>query len=146
MAQQTLARTDTRELVLRGLVGLALLVDAGVHVWLAPDAQLAAPGGIGGGWMFRLQALAAVLAAAYLLWRGSRLAYAVAAVVLLSVFAAVLLYTYVDVPAIGPIPPMYDPFWTPPKVISTVVEGIGAVLAVTGWWVTGRSVTPARHG
>ena len=87
-----------------------------------------------------------LLAAAYLLWRGSRLAYAVAAVVLLSVFAAVLLYTYVDVPAIGPIPPMYDPFWTPPKVISTVVEGIGAVLAVTGWWVTGRSVTPARHG
>jgi hypothetical protein len=70
----------------------------------------------------------------------------VAAVVLLSVFAAVFLYTYVDVPAVGPIPPMYDPFWSSSKIVSTVVEGIGGVLAMVGWWRVSRPVRAARPG
>ncbi|WP_109474252.1 hypothetical protein [Ornithinimicrobium cavernae] len=137
------------ERVLRVLVALALLTDAVVHLRLAPQMQLAAPGGIGGAWMFRLQAIAALVAAGYLLWRGSRLAYLIAAVVLVSVFAAVLVYSFVDVPAIGPVPAMYDPFWYPEKTLSTVVEGLGAVLAVLGWWGSGRSVAaepPVRAG
>lgn len=136
----------TMERVLRWLVAAALVVDAVIHLQQASAMQLAAPGGIGGGTLFRVQAVVALLAAGYLLWRGSRLAYAVAAVVLLSVCAAVVTYTYVDLPAIGPIPPMYDPFWTRPKVISALVEGVGALLAVIGFWWTSRSVSPARHG
>ena len=134
------------ERVIRGLVVLALVVDTVIHLRLAPQMELAAPGGIGGGWIFRLQAIAALLVAAFLLLRGSRWAYLIAAIVLVSVFGAVLTYAFVDLPAIGPIPPMYDPLWYPEKTLSAVVEGLGAALAVLGWWVSGQSpaVEPAR--
>lgn len=143
------------ERVIRGLVVLALLVDAGVHLWLAPQMQVAAPGGVGGGWLFRAQAVLAVAAAVYLLLRPSRLAYLLAGAVALSAFVPVLLYTYVDVPALGPIPSMHDPFWTGPKVLSAVAEGLGVLLAGAGaWLVAARSrdvrradlVTDARPG
>ncbi|WP_238146590.1 hypothetical protein [Ornithinimicrobium murale] len=134
------------ERVVRGLVVLALVLDAVVHLSLASQMQLAAPGGIGGGWLFRIQAVAALAAAAYLLLRSSRTAYLVAGAVALSAFVPVLLYTYVNVPALGPIPSMYDPFWTTPKAISAVAEGLGAVLAGIGVWLTSRPVRGARHG
>nr|WP_281496850.1 hypothetical protein [Ornithinimicrobium sp. F0845] len=108
--------------------------------------QLAAPGGIGGGWLFRIQAVVALLAAVYLLWKGSRLAYLVAAVVLISVFGAVMTYAFVDLPAIGPIPPMYDPLWYPEKTLSAVVEGAGALLALVGLWLTSRQVRDVPRG
>lgn len=127
------------ERVVRGLVALALVVDAVVHLSLASQMQLAAPGGIGGGWLFRIQAVLALAAAAYLLLRPSRTAYLVAGLVALSAFVPVLLYTYVNVPSIGPIPSMYDPFWTTPKVVSALAEGAGAVLAGVGWWLSGQS-------
>lgn len=125
----------------RGLVVLALVVDAVIHLSLAPQMQLAAPGGIGGGWLFRLQAVVALLAAASLLLRPSPVAYLLAGAVALSAFVPVLLYTYVDVPAIGPIPSMYDPFWTTPKLVSAVAEGLGATLAGVGLWLTSRPAT-----
>lgn len=120
------------EPVVRILVVAALAVDAAVHLRLAPNAELASPGGIGGGWLFRAQAVAAILAALFLLARGSRLAYLVAGLVALSAFTAVLLYSVVNVPAIGPIPSMYDPQWYPEKTVSAVAEGVGVVLAVVG--------------
>lgn len=131
------------ERIVRGLVVLALVVDAVIHLRLAPAMQLAAPGGIGGGWLFRIQAFVALVAAAYLLWRGSRVAYLVAAVVLVSVLGAVLTYAFVDLPALGPIPPMYDPLWYPEKTLSVVVEGAGAALALLGLWLTSRPVRDA---
>jgi len=134
------------ERVVRGLVVLALVVDAVIHLRLAPQMQLAAPGGIGGGWLFRIQAVVALLAAVFLLWKGSRLAYLVAAVVLVSVFGAVMTYAFVDLPAIGPIPPMYDPQWYPEKTLSAVVEGLGAVLALAGLWLTSRQVRDVPRG
>ncbi len=133
------------ERVVRGLVVLALLVDAVVHLRLAPQMQLAAPGGIGGGWLFRIQAVVALLVALYVLLRPSRGAYLVAGLAALSAFVPVLLYTYVNVPAIGPIPSMYDPFWTTPKVISAVAEGLGVLLAGIGVWLT-SGVRDARPG
>lgn len=133
----------TAELAVRiGLV-VALVIDAVVHIRLASNYQLAAPGGIGGGTLFRLQAAAAVAAAIYLLIRGSRVAYAVAGLVALSAFVAVVLYRYVDVPAIGPIPPMYEPFWYFEKSLSAIAEGIGVLLAGCGILLTSRRPKPA---
>lgn len=136
-------RTVT-ERVVRVLVALALVIDAVVHLRLASQMQLAAPGGIGGGWLFRIQAVLALVAALHLLLRPSRGAYLLAGAVALSAFVPVLLYTYVNVPAIGPIPSMYDPFWTTPKVVSAVAEGLGAVLAGVGVWLSSgvRDVRP----
>lgn len=143
MATSSRAETRTRsgiwrELVLRLLVVAALAVDAVVHLQLAPAIQLAAPGGIGGGTLFQLQAGAAIVAGLWLLLRGSRWAYLFSALVLASVFAAVMLYSYVDVPPIGPIPRMYDPLWGTTKIVSTVVEALGALLALAGASVTRR--------
>jgi hypothetical protein len=119
-------------MTLRVLTALALFIDAGVHILLAPGYQAANPGGIGQGNLFLLESAAAVLVAVYVLVRGSKLAYAMALAVALSAFAAVVLYRYVDIPAFGPFPAMYEPVWFFEKTLSAVAEGIGAVLAAIG--------------
>lgn len=122
------------DILLRLLVAAALVIDAVVHFDLASGYQLGAPGGIGEGTLFRLEAAAALLVALYVLVRGSRPAYAAAVVVAGSAFIAVLLYRYVDIPAIGPLPSMYEPVWFFEKSLSAVAEGLGAVLAGVGYF------------
>ena len=119
-------------LALRILTAVALFIDAGVHIYLAPGYQAANPGGIGQGNLFLLESAAAVLVGLYVLIRGSRLSYAMALAVALSAFAAVMLYRYIDIPAIGPMPAMYEPVWFFEKSLSAVAEGAGAVLAAIG--------------
>lgn len=125
-------------LVLRIAIAVCLVVDAVVHLQLAGNYDRAASGGIGAGNLFRIEAAAAILVALYVLLSGSRWSYGAAAVVALSAFVAVVLYRYVDVPAIGPIPSMYEPIWFPQKTLTAVAEGLGGVLAVYGLAVLGR--------
>ena len=119
------------ELVLRLAVLAALALDAVVHLRLADDYQLGYPQGVGGGTLFRLAAGTALVVAVALL-TGRRLAYLAAAAVLGGACAAAVLYTYVDVPAIGPLPSLYEPVWYRDKVLSAAVEGVGALLALVG--------------
>jgi hypothetical protein len=122
-------------LVLHGIglvVAVGLAVDAVVHLRLAPDYQLAAPGGIGQGNLFRIAAGAAVLTALWLLVRPSRLSFAAAFLVAGGALGAVLLYRYVDVPALGPVPSMYEPLWFPEKTFSAVAEAVAAGAALVG--------------
>ena len=126
------------EIILRSVVVIALIVDAVVHFRLAENMQLAAPDGIGGGTLFRAQAIAAVLAAVLLGITGVRVAYLLAAAAALSAFVPVMLYSFIEVPAIGPIPSMYDPSWYPLKTLSAVAEGLGVALAVLGATLTPR--------
>jgi hypothetical protein len=123
--------------VLRALVALGLVVDAVVHLHLASGYQLAQPGGIGQGNLFRVEGVVAVLAAGLVLLRGGRTVLLVAAAVALSALAAVVLYRYVQVPAIGPIPSMYEPVWFFQKSMSAVAEGLAGLVAllaaVRGW-------------
>lgn len=132
------------EWVIRLIVVAGLVVDAYVHLDLAGNAQLAAPGGVGGGTLFRMQAGAAVVVALLLLITGRRWAYGLAFLAGVSALVPVLLYTYVDVPAIGPIPSMYDPTWYPQKVLSAVAEAVAVALAVVGWFVSGPARRNAR--
>lgn len=131
-ADRTRSTIAVAELVVRLLTVAMLAVDAVVHLRLAPNYQLAAPDGIGGGTLFQIQAGAAILSGLYLLLRGSRPAYLLAGLVALTVFAAVVLYRYVDVPALGPIPPMHEPLWFFEKTLSAVAEGLAVVLAALG--------------
>jgi hypothetical protein len=117
---------------LRVLVSAALAVDAIVHLRLASDYQLAAPGGIGQGNLFRIEAAVAIAVGLYVLFIGSRTAYGAAFLVAASALAAVLVYRYIDVPSIGPIPSMYEPLWFFQKSLSAVAEGAGALLAASG--------------
>lgn len=132
------------ELTLRVLVVAALTIDCVVHLALADAIQLAAPGGIGGGTLFRAQAAAAGVAALLLLATGRHLAYLLAAVVALSAFIPVLLYTYVAVPTIGPIPSMYDPTWSDKKIVTAVAEGLAVLLATIGSLATRRRPVSPR--
>ncbi|MET4096398.1 hypothetical protein [Arthrobacter sp. UYCu712] len=128
------------------MTALALLIDAAVHIHLAPGYQAGSSGGLGQGTLFLLESAAAVLAAAYVLLRGSRAAYAFAFVVALSAFAAVVLYRYVDIPAFGPFPAMYDPTWFIEKSLSAMAEAAGVVLAGIGFIRAGRTVRASRAG
>ncbi len=123
-------------LALRLAVVAALAVDAWVHWDLAPGYGVAFPGGVGGDVVFRAAAVAAVLAAVALLVTRSRWAWWAAAAVLGSAFVAVVLYRYVDVPQLGPLPAMYEPVWFRDKTVSAVAEGVGALLAVLGALLT----------
>jgi hypothetical protein len=116
----------------RVLVSAALAVDAIVHLRLAGDYQLAAPDGIGQGNLFRIEAAVAVAVGLYVLLIGSRTAYIAALLVTASALAAVLVYRYIDVPSIGPIPSMYEPLSFFQKSLSAVAEGAGALLAAGG--------------
>ena len=138
----TSGRSTSLDLVLRLLVAAALVVDAVVHLRLASNYQLAFPDGIGGGTLFRVEAAVAILAAAYVLIRGSRASYALAFGVAASAFVAVVLSRYVELPAVGPIPSMYEPLWFFEKSLSAVAEGAGAVLAAIGIRYA-RPTTPA---
>lgn len=119
-------------MVLRILTAVALFIDAGVHLFLAPGHQDAPPGVISQGSLFLLEAAAALAVGVWVLVRGSRASCAAALVVAFTAFAAVMLYRYVDIPAFGPIPAMYDPVWFFSKTLSAVAEAAGTLLALAG--------------
>lgn len=125
-------RPRTLWLLSAGVIA-GMLVSAVIHVQLAPGYQQAAPGGLGQGTLFLMQAGASGLAAAFILLRGSRTAFAAAAAVALSSLAAVVLYRYVQVPAVGPLPAMYEPVWYASKVITAIAEALAGGLALTGY-------------
>ena len=133
------------KLALRGAIALALLVDAVVHLHLAPGYQLSAPGGIGAGNLFRIEAAVALVAAVFVVVRGSRTSYAAAFLVALSALGAVLLYRYVDVPMFGPLPAMYEPVWFPEKTFSAVAEAIAVVLTGATLLSAPGAIAPRRH-
>lgn len=60
----------------------------------------------------------------------------------LSAIVAVVLYRYVDIPAFGPFPAMYDPTWFFEKSLSAVAEAAAAILA--GVVRAGHAVQPAQ--
>ncbi|MBR7827331.1 hypothetical protein KDK95_13520 [Actinospica sp. MGRD01-02] len=107
------------------------------------------------GTLFRVQAGLAALAALLVLVRGKRLAAAFALLIAASALGAVLLYRYVDVGALGPLPNMYEPIWYTEKTVSAIAEAVaaaaGAALLViqlvprrrTGAGTAGRGTKPA---
>jgi hypothetical protein len=133
-------------IVLRVLVAAGLVVDAVVHLRLAAGYQLAAPGGIGEGTLFRIEAGVAIAVAAWVLVRGSRPAAAVAFLVAAAALGAVLVYRYVDVPGFGPLPAMYEPVWFFQKSLSAVGEAV-TVVAALALLLVGRGVPqgPGAH-
>ncbi|WP_186525978.1 hypothetical protein [Leekyejoonella antrihumi] len=123
---------------LRILVAACLVADAVVHLQLAGDyAQASAPGHLSEGLLFRVEAIAALVVALLVLAWGSRATFAAAFVVAGSAFIAVILFRYVDVPAFGPVPSMYEPIWFAKKSTSAVAEGLGAALSAIGFFHAG---------
>ena len=127
------------KLILRLLVAAALAVDAYVHADLAPlyDAIHAS---VSQGDLFRVEAGVASAGALIVLAYGRRAGFALALLVAVSALGAILLYRYVDVGTLGPIPNMYEPAWFPEKTTAAVAEAAATVLAAGGllWEIRDR--------
>lgn len=116
-------------LVLRLLAAAGLAVSASVHLSLAPTYD-----GIGEtltvGDLFRAQGVAGGLAAAAVLLLRRWWTAALALTVAVASTAAVVLSVYVQVPAFGPFPELYEPVWYDDKTASAVGSGVAAAAAL----------------
>ena len=137
------ARTIAEVLTAFTVVGLA--IDAYVHIHLAPTFDPIKTSSISQGDLFRVEAALAIVAAVALLVRPRRYTAAFAFLVAAGGVFAVLLYQYVDVGKIGPIPDMYDPFWTTEKVLSLIGEAVAAVTALALFVMLDRHSRQAKQ-
>jgi hypothetical protein len=124
-----LVRRNPRTLLPAVLVAVGLLYDAKVHLHLAAGYDTVG-GAVTQGALFRVEAVVATVVAVAVLVSDRRLVWAAAGLTGLAGVAAVLLYRYVDVGAIGPIPNMYEPVWFGEKLRSAYAEGGVAVLGL----------------
>lgn len=132
--------------VLRLLTAAGLAVDAYAHADLAATYDPVAKT-ISQGDLFRIEAGAAALAALLVILFGTRpLVWAFALLVAAAGVAAVLLYRYVDVGAVGPLPNMYEPVWYPEKTASVVAEAGAMLTAAAGLLLACRLRTRSRSG
>lgn len=121
----------------------ALCIDAAVHLRNAADYDLVTAT-ISEGALFRVQAGAAIASALLVLVWPRRASWVIAFLVAASALGAVLLYRYVDVGPLGPLPNMYENTWqVPGKLLSAWAEGVAVVLAGLGL-LTHRSAAPTR--
>jgi hypothetical protein len=110
---------------LRVVAAAGLAVDAYVHTDLA--SRFDTGGTISESTLFLLQASLAAAAALGLVVRGRRLEAAFGFLVAAAALGAVLLYRYVDVGKLGPLPDMYDPAWYTEKTLSVIAEAVAVV-------------------
>ena len=125
------ARRETNsQWVLTIIVVVGLAIDAYVHLHLASAFAHVKTSTLSQADLFRVEAAAAIIAAVALLVRRSRLTVGFAFLVAAAGLVAVVLYRYVNVGTIGPIPNMYDPYWAPAeKTLSVIAEAAAAVAA-----------------
>jgi hypothetical protein len=117
-------------LVLAVLAAAGLAYDAYVHLHLA-DSYDPVGDTITQGGLFRLEAALAIVVALAVLASDHRLVWLAVGMVGFGGVAAVVLYRYVDVGAIGPIPNMHEPIWYGEKTRSAWAEaGVGVVWLV----------------
>ena len=123
----------------------ALLTDAVVHLQDAHAYDPVRTSLLSQGELFRAEAIVAILVAAAVVVRPRLVVWMLALAVLAGGLGAVLLYRYVDVGGIGPVPNMYEPTWqSPGKLLSAYAEGAGAVLAAAGCLLVTRATSRAR--
>jgi hypothetical protein len=121
-------RGSMTQTILVAIAVVCLAIDAYVHFDLASAFAHVKTSTLSQAALFRAEGVVAILAAIGLLAHPRRWTAAFAFLVSASALVAVVLYRYVDVGAIGPIPNMYDPYWLPTgKWVSAIAEGVAAV-------------------
>ncbi|MFJ6750053.1 MULTISPECIES: hypothetical protein [unclassified Streptomyces] len=115
--------------VARVLAAAGLAVNAYIHARLA-DSYDAVAADISQGTLFRVEAgLASLAALLVLIWRrpmADLFAWLVAA----GGLALLLIYRYVDVGTLGPVPNMYEPVWTTDKRLTVVSQAVTVLATV----------------
>jgi hypothetical protein len=127
-------------LVLALVAATGLGYDAAVHLHLAGSYDVVGSS-ITQGSLFRVEAVVAALGALAVLLSDNRLIWFAAGLTGLAGVAAVVLYRYVDVGGVGPIPDMYEPVWFPEKIRSAYAEGGVAVV-----WLVREALRLRRAG
>ncbi|GLZ42215.1 hypothetical protein [Actinokineospora sp. NBRC 105648] len=115
-------------LFIRVVAAAGLAVNSYLHFSVAGDYD-ANTATISQGTVFRIEAGVAALAAVLILLTAHRAAAAFALLVSIGSLAAVLLYRYVDLGALGPLPNMYEPTWYTEKTLSAIAEAVAALAA-----------------
>jgi hypothetical protein len=119
--------------LLRIVVIAGLAYDVYAHWHLAPNFDgregNGKPVSISQGELFRVEAVLALAALVLVSVVHRRWTALLAFVVAVGGVAAVLVYRYVDVGAVGPLPNMYDPLWYAEKTWSAIAEGAAALAA-----------------
>jgi hypothetical protein len=139
------ARSPIASWTLRVGTAVALGISAVVH---ARDASAydAVAATFTQGQLFRVEASVAVAVGLLVLVWPRRGSWVAALLVSASALAAVLLYRYVDVGVLGPLPDMYENTWkVPGKLLSTYAEAAAVVLAGLGL-LTHRKRPRDRNG
>jgi hypothetical protein len=114
-------------LVLAVLAAAGLAYDAYVHLHLAGNYSHNGDSITQGG-LFTLEAVIALVLALAVLLSDNKLVWLGVGITGLGGVAVVVLYRYVDVGAIGPVPNMYEPLWYGEKTASAFVEaGVGVL-------------------
>ena len=127
-----LARSPIVSWTLRVGTAAALGVDAAVH-WQNASAYDSVTATLSQGDLFRVETAAAVAAGLLVLLRPRPSSWLAALLVGASALAAVLLYRYVHVGAVGPLPDMYENTWqVPGKLLSASAEAATVLLAGLG--------------
>jgi hypothetical protein len=127
------ARSVIVSWTLRIATATALGIDAVVH-WQNASAYDAVTGTVSQGQLFRAEAAVAVAVGLLVLVRPRPSSWLAALLVGASALAAVLLYRYVDVGALGPLPDLYENTWqVPGKLLSAeaavvVLAGLGLLI------------------
>lgn len=135
------------QVALTAVVVVGLGVDAWVHLDLASAFSHVRTSTMSQADVFRIDAVVAIVAAVALLVRPRRYTAAFAFAVAAAGTVAVVLYRYVDVGAIGPLPNMYDPYWAPVgKALSAVGEALAAACSLALFVLLHRSSSAAVDG
>ena len=123
-------RTTPVAVALRVLAGAGLGLTAYIHLHLAHRYATVPHDTIGQDDLFYAQGIVAAVVGLWLLVTGHRAAWWSAALVAAGSLGAVLLYRYVDVGALGPLPNMTDKSWqpSPDKALSAIAEAAVVVL------------------
>lgn len=129
--------------MLRALAAGGLAVDAYVHTGLA--ARFETGGTVSESTLFLVQAALAAAAALGIAVRGRRPEAGFGLVVAAAALGAVLLYRYVDVGTLGPLPDMYDPAWYPEKTLSAVAEAVAVLACACLFALPGRAYPTYPH-
>jgi hypothetical protein len=119
------------------IVGAGLGMDAYTHLDLASTYSHITTGTVNQGVLFQIEAVGAILAGALVLARPNLLTAALATALAGGGAGVLLLYRYVQVGKIGPVPDMSEPLWYTEKVQSLVGELVaaaaGAALVAVCW-------------
>lgn len=115
------------------LVAIALGVDAYVHATDASFYEASQGGIVSEATLFRAEAVISGLLAVVVVLRPSPAIFAASLLVAATAVGAVVLNTYINVGAIGPLPNLYEPAWgVPGKVLSAYAEGLAVLISAAG--------------